>query len=75
MRLSELEFHLEDFLLACQSKNLSPKTLSSYEQSLKLFLAYLKAEPEVDRCTKGQGRSYRSICGLCPRVRKIHRSQ
>lgn len=47
MRLSELEFHLEDFLLACQSKNLSPKTLSSYEQSLKLFLAYLKAGPEV----------------------------
>jgi site-specific recombinase XerD len=46
MRLSELEFHLEDFLLACQSKNLSPKTLSSYEQSLKLFLAYLKVGPE-----------------------------
>jgi integrase/recombinase XerD len=48
MRLSALEFHLEDFLLACQSKSLAPKTLSSYEQSLKPFLAYLKAEPEVE---------------------------
>lgn len=48
MKLTELEFHLEDFLLSCQSKNLSSKTLSSYEQSLKLFLAYLKAEHEVE---------------------------
>jgi integrase/recombinase XerD len=52
MKLSELEFHLDDFLLACQSKNLSPKTLSSYEQSLKLFLAYLKAEHGVEGVQK-----------------------
>ncbi|MDQ0975990.1 integrase/recombinase XerD [Neobacillus niacini] len=61
MKLSELEFHLEDFLLACQSKNLSPKTLSSYEQSLKLFLAYLKAEHGVDdvqRVKTGHIRQY-----------------
>jgi integrase/recombinase XerD len=61
MKLSELEFYLEDFLLACQSKNLSPKTLSSYEQSLKLFLAYLKAEHEVEdvqRVKTGHIRQY-----------------
>lgn len=48
MKMSEMEFFLEDFLVFCQSKNLSPKTLSSYEQSLKLFIAYLKNEHGVD---------------------------
>lgn len=46
MRLSELEFHLEAFLLPCQSKNLSSKTLSSYEQ-FEAISSLLKAEPEV----------------------------
>lgn len=48
MKLTELEFFLEDFLIYCQSKNLAPKTLSSYEQSLKLFIVYLKNEHEID---------------------------
>lgn len=47
MKLTEFEFFLEDFLIYCQSKNLSPKTLASYEQSLKLFLLYLKNEHEI----------------------------
>ncbi len=37
MELSDLEFFLEDFL-DCQNKNLSRKTINSYEQFLKLFL-------------------------------------
>lgn len=37
MQLSELYFHIEDYLLFCKSKNLARKTLKSYEQSLKLF--------------------------------------
>lgn len=47
MKLTELEFFLEDFLVYCQSRNLSPKTMSSYEQSLKLFILYLKNEHEI----------------------------
>jgi integrase/recombinase XerD len=61
MKLTELEFFLEDFLLAYQSKNLSPKTLSSYEQSLKLFIAYLKDVHEVvdvQRVKTGHIRQY-----------------
>jgi integrase/recombinase XerD len=61
MKVSELEFHLEDFLLYCQSKNLSPKTLASYEQSLKLFLAYLRVEhgvEDVSRVKTGHIRQY-----------------
>ena len=48
LKLNEFEFLLEDFLIQCQSKNLSPKTLSSYEQSLKLFILYLKNEHEIN---------------------------
>jgi site-specific recombinase XerD len=49
VKVSELDFFLDDFLAFCQSKNLSTKTLSSYEQSLKLFLAYLKNEHEIEK--------------------------
>lgn len=52
MKMTELEFHLEHFLIFCQSKNLSPKTLSSYEQSLKLFLIYLHKEHDVEEPAK-----------------------
>ncbi|KZZ86241.1 tyrosine-type recombinase/integrase [Bacillus sp. SJS] len=48
MKLTELEFLLEDFLLYCETKNLSQKTLSSYEQSIKLYLLYLKEEHEIE---------------------------
>lgn len=48
MKVSELQFYLEDFLSFCQVKNLSRKTLNSYEQSLKLFLAYLKNQHTVE---------------------------
>lgn len=48
MKLTELEFLLEDFLIYCQSKNLSGKTISSYEQSIKLFILYLKNEQEIE---------------------------
>lgn len=48
MKLTELELFLEDFLNFCQSKNLSKKTLSSYEQSLKLFILYLKNDYEIE---------------------------
>ncbi|MER2079011.1 tyrosine-type recombinase/integrase [Psychrobacillus psychrotolerans] len=52
MKLTELEFFLEDFLTYCQAKNLSRKTLSSYEQSIKLFLIYLKTELLIEEPEK-----------------------
>ncbi|KFM98777.1 hypothetical protein DJ93_1175 [Bacillus clarus] len=48
MKLSETEWYLNDFLIYCQSKNLSPKTISSYEQTLKLFLLWLKNEQDLE---------------------------
>ena len=53
MQLSELYFHIEDYLLFCKSKNLARKTLKSYEQSLKLFerWAYDNKIDNVDKIT------------------------
>ncbi len=61
MKLSEFEFYLDDFLAYCQSKGLSVKTVAAYEQSLKLFTAYLKNKQEVEKIKDvrtGQLRQY-----------------
>ncbi|PES80081.1 integrase [Bacillus cereus] len=61
MKVSETEWYLNDFLIYCQSKNLSPKTISSYEQTLKLFLLWLKNEQdleEVNHVKAGHIRQY-----------------
>lgn len=42
--MTDIEFQLENFMLKCSLKNLSSKILESYEQPLKLFIAYLKNE-------------------------------
>ena len=48
-------------MLYCTSKNLSVKTLKSYEQTLKLFSAYIKNEfdiSEVDKVKSAHIRHY-----------------
>ncbi|MFD0694980.1 tyrosine-type recombinase/integrase [Paenibacillus sp. GCM10027628] len=52
--MTNLEFHLESFMLYCSSKNLSKKTLASYEQSLKLFLTYLQEHFKIVEAAKVQ---------------------
>lgn len=44
-----LEFYLEDFMEYCTLKELSKKTLNSYESTLQLFLKYLKEEYMINR--------------------------
>ncbi|WP_245237903.1 site-specific integrase [Paenibacillus etheri] len=41
-------------MLYCSSKNLSRKTLASYEQTLKLFMLYLKSEFQIEEVKKIQ---------------------
>lgn len=47
--MTDFEFQLDNFMLYCSSKNLSRKTLASYEQTLKLFIKYLKDTFELVR--------------------------
>lgn len=52
--MTDFKFQLDNFMLYCPSKNLSRKTLASYEQTLKLFVAHLKKEFQVEEVKKVQ---------------------
>lgn len=59
--MSKIEYHLDNFMLYWDSKNLSRKTLSSYEQTLKLFLIYLEKEikiTDINKVKSGHIRQY-----------------
>ena len=45
--LNKIEYQLDNFMLYCDSKGLSRKTLGSYEQSLRLFQIYLTNELNI----------------------------
>ncbi|RYD02474.1 hypothetical protein N752_24405 [Desulforamulus aquiferis] len=57
--MTDFEFQLEGFMLYCTSKNLSPKTLASYEQALKLFGIYLQREYSISEVNKIQANHIR----------------
>lgn len=43
----DLEFYLEDFMESCSLKELSKKTINSYESTLMLFFKFLKEESMI----------------------------
>ncbi|WP_200411453.1 tyrosine-type recombinase/integrase [Virgibacillus salexigens] len=47
-----MELQIDNFMLYCSSKNLSQKTLRSYEQTLRLFSHYLENEFQIDEVGK-----------------------
>lgn len=52
--MTDFEFQLDNFMLYCSSKNLSRKTLASYEQTLKLFGKYLQEQYQIEDVKKIQ---------------------
>lgn len=59
--MTDMEFHIDNFMLYCSSKNLSRKTLASYEQTLKLFTLFLKQSfgiEDVKKVQSGHIRQY-----------------
>lgn len=52
--MTEFEFQLDNFMLYCTSRNLARKTLSSYEQTLKLFGIYIEEQFNITDATKVQ---------------------
>lgn len=50
--MSELNYQIDSFMLFCDSKHLSRKTLSSYEQTLRLFAQYLENEFRINDASK-----------------------
>ncbi|WP_042350109.1 tyrosine-type recombinase/integrase [Bacillus massiliigorillae] len=47
-----MELQLDNFMLYCSSKNLSQKTLRSYEQTLRLFSIYLEEQFQINEVSK-----------------------
>lgn len=47
-QITELDLQLDNFMLYCDSKHLSQKTLKSYEQTLTLFRNYLIQELKIE---------------------------
>lgn len=47
--MEKIDFEVDDFLVSCDFKNLSKRTLSSYEQTLRLFARYLKEEQGITK--------------------------
>lgn len=57
--MTDFEFQVDGFMLYCTSKNLSKKTLASYEQALKLFGMYLEKVFSITEVEKVQGNHIR----------------
>lgn len=51
-KITELDLQIDSFMLYCDAKHLSVKTLKSYEQTLTLFRNYLVQELKVDDASK-----------------------
>ncbi len=45
--MNDIEFQLDNFMLYCSSKNLSRKTLSSYEQTMKVQSGHISLIKET----------------------------
>ncbi|PAB60977.1 tyrosine-type recombinase/integrase [Anaeromicrobium sediminis] len=45
--MQKMELMIDEFMIYCESKNLSRKTMASYEQTLRLFSKYLIEEKNI----------------------------
>ena len=45
--MEQIDYDIDDFMNYCEVKNLSKKTINSYEQTLRLFALFLKSECNV----------------------------
>ena len=45
--MEKIDLEVDDFINYCDYKNLSVKTIGSYEQTLRLFIRYLQEECSI----------------------------
>ena len=57
---NEFDYQLDNFMLYCESKNLTRKTMKSYEQSIRLFVAYLQKQHKLEKLADVQAFHLRS---------------
>ena len=49
MQNFDFDFQIDDFMLYCRTRQLRPKTMASYEQTLRLFQRWLKEELKIEK--------------------------
>lgn len=61
----DFDFYIEEYLCYCQSRRLRPKTISSYDQALRLFARWAKEQEQLNRPEEVQEQTMRRyICDL-----------
>ncbi|WP_253198915.1 tyrosine-type recombinase/integrase [Clostridium estertheticum] len=50
--MRKIEYTIDEFMNYCESKNLSQKTMMSYEQTLRLFSKYIQEEKNIEDVIK-----------------------
>jgi len=63
MSISPFLIEIDRYMLDCSAKGLSPKTLKSYEQTLKLFARYLLDNFEINDVKSVKASIYGLIFG------------
>ena len=65
----DFEWQIDEFMVDCRSRQLRPKTMSSYEQALRLFARWCRENmniTEVTDVTEGVVRRYIDCLSLSP---------
>lgn len=57
--MEKIDKQIDEFMIYCQSKNLSRKTMASYEQTLKLFARYLEDTKKITDATELKDKMFR----------------
>lgn len=60
MLLEELR---SEFILDCQIRNLSKRTIETYELNISLFLRWLEIEMKVKELSPLNKKSFQDVCG------------
>ena len=50
--MQQIDYQIDDFMLYCESKGLSKKTMASYKATLRLFARYLADNNQINDATE-----------------------
>ena len=56
--MEKIDYEVDDFMNYCDYKNLSKKSMKSYEQTLRLFIRYLKDECNITNTAQVKEQTY-----------------
>ena len=61
----DFDYYIDEYMYYCQSRHLRPKTLNSYEQTLRLFERWVREEESLESPAEVREQTIRHyICDL-----------